>query len=159
MPKVNKRNTQHPFCPTKPADYWIDYRMDGHESWHRAKPVTKADKHKRPLTIKYDYDQETIIVHAANAKDTVGKYAIVFSPNNWEDWIRFPVIICAVQDPRKMFAPDEYNLTFRPDSTWRRYDINPWPVIGGSEIYKCGTVKIKLSFEDERFKGGWLAYY
>lgn len=87
-----------------------------------------------------------------------GKYILVFSPNNWEDWVRYPLIICFVKEPRKLFEPPYYNVEFRPGHDYREYDVPEWPVLGGTDINPCGTVNVKITFSDERFQGNWFTY-
>lgn len=57
-----------------------------------------------------------------------------------------------------MFEPWNYSLKFRPNSDWREYQVTEWPVVGGSDFYKCGEVEVRIDFSDERFIGTWLNY-
>lgn len=90
------------------------------------------------MLVSYDPVARTIILRVNNPK-TAGKYTLILSPNNFLiDWVRFPMIICHVNAPRFLFDPPDYSMKFRPNTNWKEYNVTSWPVVGGSEMYKCG---------------------
>lgn len=132
MPEYKKRSTQHEFCPLAPAQYWIDWRKEEETSWRRAQPLGKVYKKQPDMKLLYDPIEKKLEIHVRNPVKSAGKYNIIFSPNDWLEWSRFPLIVCYVDEPTKMFLPEDYNLKFRPEEEARRYDLPHWPVIGGS---------------------------
>lgn len=110
------------------------------------------------MKMLYDNDRQKIVLYVNNPKTTPGKYTVIFSPNNWSEWVRFPLIVCVVDEPRYLFKPDDYSMKFRPDSQSRRFDIPDWPVLGGSETYPCGQCEVRIKYDDERLFGGWFYY-
>lgn len=157
MPGIKKTSTQHHFCPESPNKYWIDYRKDDADTWKQAKPVDQKDTKYRKIKLSYDAVEKEIIINV-NDPTVHGKYNVIFSPNEFVDWVRYPLIVCYVDQPRKMFEPDDYNLKYRPNDTHRRYDIPAWPVLGGSNNHPCGSCEVRLTFDDERHAGGWMYY-
>lgn len=56
----------------------------------------KKRKKQRDMKLTYDPFSKEIMINVNNPKTTPGKYNIVFSPNNWVDWVRYPLTICHV---------------------------------------------------------------
>jgi hypothetical protein len=156
MPKYKKVSRQQDFCPETPKQYWIDWRKDGSKNWRRSEPFDKVKNMNKDMKVLYDYTKQQIQVHVRTPKGTPGRYQIVFSPNEWKDWLRFPFIVCHVEQPRYLFSPDDYNLKFRPENKDRRFDFTEWPVVGGDENNQCGTTKVVIKTDDERLYGGWF---
>jgi hypothetical protein len=104
----------------------------------------------------YDPDEKIIQLHVNTPVNTPGKYNVIFSPNDWEEWVRFPFIVCYVEEPRKLFTPEDYSFKFRPEDDHLKLEIPPWPVVGGNPSHLCGTTEVRLSFNDDRFYGGWF---
>lgn len=49
------------------------------------------------MLVSFDPIAKTIIVRVNNPTTSAGKYAIVFSPNGWVDWVRYPLMVCHVE--------------------------------------------------------------
>ena len=82
----------------EPKEYWIDWRKEDAEAWTRVESVYNERKRKKQRDMKLTYDpfSKEIMINVNNPKTTPGKYSIVFSPNNWVDWVRYPLIVCHV---------------------------------------------------------------
>lgn len=157
MPNFRRRSIHHPFCPADPAKYWIDWRRDEDTSWRRGEEVgkEKSDKQK-DMKLLYDPVAKNMILHVNTPVGTPGKYNVIFSPNDWNDWVRFPIIVCYVEEPHKLFTPEDYSLKFRPEDDHLKLELPVWPVVGGSNAYQCGTCQVRLAFDDDRIYGGWF---
>jgi hypothetical protein len=153
----DRRSTKHSFCPDEPLHYWIDYKMDTEKDWKRAQPVFSHSPIKN-FKLLYDPSVKQMVLHVTDPKSTPGKYTVIFSPNEFIDWIRFPLIVCAVNEPQYLFDPPGYSLKFRPDNTMKKFNITQWPVLGGGQDFQCGTTQVILASDDRRLTGAWFWY-